>query len=483
MAGVVLTTSVVTGPTSLTIAPTSTLFVAGVTTRGPEGEAFLVQSLSDYEDIYGGYTPSGYVHQTIQTFFEEGGSRAYVSRVIDQSAALSASATIPASTSGTAMALEAGGEGTWANSQLEAVVANVTGGFRVRILLDDEIVYSTPVVTTTDDAVEEINSSDLARAYVSNAVKGAGTGLPTAGTYSFSGGNNGSSLVDADYTTALDAFIKTLGAGAVCIPGGVGSTIWSALMTHAGANNRTAILGFEKEATITEAIEDAADYTASSGAENSAWFYPWVKIVREGVTTTVPADGYVAAKRAKTHNELGTWQPYAGAKTNGQFVVGTFASLTSNEADQLNDGYVNPIRVVNGDVRVYGARSASEDVDNYRFITSKEVVNDVVAKAEAGLEDLVFSVIDGRGNLFGEVKAVLTGILAPIAQAGGLYPLYSDNGKLIDSGYKVTVNEQLNPVSQLATGTIKARIGMRVSSVGETIEVEISKSNLTASLA
>ena len=483
MAGVVLTTSVVTGPTSLTIAPTSTLFVAGVTTRGPEGEAFLVQSLSDYEDIFGGYTSSGYVHQTIQTFFEEGGSRAYVSRVIDQSAAVSASATITAATSGTAMTVVAGGEGTWANSSLEAVVATVTGGYRIRILLDDEIVYSTPVVTTTDDAVEEINSSDLARAYVSHAVKGAGTGLPAAGTYSFSGGTDGSTLVDGDYTTALDAFLKTLGAGAVCIPGGTGSTIWSALMSHAATNNRTAILGFEKDATISEVIADASGFVNNAGAENSAWFYPWVKIVRSGVTTSVPADGYVAAKRAKTHNQLGAWEAYAGAKTNASFVSGTYVSITSSEADQLNDGYVNPIRVINGDVRVYGARSASDDTDNYRFITAKEVVNDVVAKAEAGLEDLVFSVIDGRGNLFGEVQAVLTGILSPIAQAGGLYPLYSDNGKLIDSGYKVTVNEQLNPVSQLATGTIKARVGMRVSSIGETIEVEISKSNLTASLA
>lgn len=483
MAGVVLTTSVVTGPTNLTIAPTSTLFVAGVTERGPEGEAFLVQSLADYQEIFGGYVATGYVHQTLQTFFEEGGSRAYVSRVIDQSAAVSASATIPASSSGTAMTVVAGGEGTWANTMLEAEVASVTGGFRVRILLDDEIVYQTPICSTTAEAIEELTSSDLARAYVETAVIGAGTGTPSAGTYSFSGGGDGSTLIDSDYTTALNSFVKTLGAGAVCVPGATGNAVWTALMQHAHDNNRIALLGFDKDDSVATVISDAASMSSNVGAESSAWFYPWVKIVRNGITTTIPCEGYVAAKRAETHNQLGPWNPYAGIRTNADFVTGTYAALTSSQADSLNEGNINPIRVIAEDVRIYGARSASDDVDNYRYITAKEVVNHVISEAESRLEDLVFNVIDGRGGLFGEVQATLTSVLAPLAQAGGLYPMYSPNGKLIDSGYKVTVNEALNPVSQLATGTIKAKVGMRVSSIGETIEVEISKSNLTASLA
>jgi hypothetical protein len=37
-------------------------------------------------------------------------------------------------------------------------------------------------------------------------------------------------------------------------------------------------------------------------------------------------------------------------------------------------------------------------------------------------------------------------------------------------------------LTQLATGVIKAKVGARVSSIGDTIEVEITKSNLTASL-
>ena len=55
-------------------------------------------------------------------------------------------------------------------------------------------------------------------------------------------------------------------------------------------------------------------------------------------------------------------------------------------------------------------------------------------------------------------------------------------GKQIDPGYTVQVNDSNNPLDQLASGKIKAKVGARVSSIGDKIEVEITKSNLTATL-
>jgi len=46
----------------------------------------------------------------------------------------------------------------------------------------------------------------------------------------------------------------------------------------------------------------------------------------------------------------------------------------------------------------------------------------------------------------------------------------------------VKCDSSLNPTTQLADGLIKAKVGMRVSSVGDKIEVDIVKSNLTASV-
>jgi hypothetical protein len=106
----------------------------------------------------------------------------------------------------------------------------------------------------------------------------------------------------------------------------------------------------------------------------------------------------------------------------------------------------------------------------------------VVYEAEIALEALLFLPIDGRRSTFSRVAATLTGIMERIRIGGGFYEAFDANGKQIDPGYTVQVNDAINPLTQLATGVIKAKVGARVSSVGDRIEVEITKSNLTSTL-
>ncbi len=485
MAGIVLTTAVRTGPVTTTTAPTSTLFIAGVTEKGPEGDAKLITSVADYNAIYGGYTSAGYVHESVQMFFEEGGSRAYVSRVIP-SDAVSASCTVVDASAGTVVTLIASGEGTWPHSgALTVGVIQPTAGstFRLRVFSDGDLVYTTPICTTKTELVDEINNSTVAGLYVT-AVAGASSLIPqvTVSNLNFSGGSNGTTVTDADVETALEAFIPTLGPGAIAAPGFYTQTVYEAMIDHAKANNRIALLGFDKDDTVNDVLSVTSTYEDREGAESAAWFYPWVKIPRGNLTISVPCEGYVAAKRAAVHNKLGSWHAYAGLKSEARFVSGVQTTISSTQADALDLVYINPIRIISGSVRIYGARSASTDTLNFRYINSREVLNDIIDKAQTGLEALVFSVIDGRRSLFGEVAAVLINVLDPISKAGGLFELYDTNGKLLDPGYIIQVNDAINPISQLATGVVKAKVGARVSSIGDTIEVEITKSNLTSSL-
>jgi phage tail sheath protein FI len=196
----------------------------------------------------------------------------------------------------------------------------------------------------------------------------------------------------------------------------------------------------------------------------------------------IPPEGYVCGKRARVHNLFGSWNPYAGERTEANFVTGVYQTLSKTAADALDAGFVNPIRVINGTVRVYGARSASDDTDNFRFIMAREVLNQITYEAESALEALLFLPIDGRKSTFARVQATLVAIMDRIRIGGGLYEAFDANGKQIDQGYTVQVNDANNPLTQLATGVIKAKVGARVSSIGDTIEVEITKSNLTASL-
>ena len=156
--------------------------------------------------------------------------------------------------------------------------------------------------------------------------------------------------------------------------------------------------------------------------------------------------------------------------------------MSKAEAESLDAGLINAIKVISGTTRIYGARSASEDTENFRFIIAREVLNQVVHEAEIALEALLFLPIDGRRSTFSRVAATLTAIMDRIRVGGGLYEAFDGTGKQIDPGYTVQVNDAINPLTQLATGVIKAKIGARVSSIGDRIEVEITKSNLTSTL-
>lgn len=484
MPGIVVTTAVRTGPTNPQTAATATMFVAGITSRGPDGTAHLITSLSDFEDIFGGYTSDGYVHQTIEMFFEEGGSRAYVSRAVEVAAVEADCSILSSSTE--CVNLLASGVGTWANTSgqtgLSASVGYVTGGsFRVQLRLNNTLVWSSSTHTSTANFIEEVNNNTTAALYIT-ATAGASSGLPNAGAHSFADGTNGNSPSASEIATALDAFTSNLGPGSVCVPGHYDASLRTALITHASDNNRIAIMSFAKDDDYETAISDAAGYASEANAEFGAFFFPWVKKPNGSLTMVTPPEGYVCGKRAKVHNLFGSWNPYAGERTEANFVSGVYQSLSKTAADALDAGFVNPIRVINGTVRVYGARSASDDTDNFRFIMAREVLNQITYEAESALEALLFLPIDGRKSTFSRVGATLVAIMDRIRIGGGLYEAFDANGKQIDQGYTVQVNDANNPLTQLATGVIKAKIGARVSSIGDTIEVEITKSNLTASL-
>jgi len=486
MPGVVVTTAVRTGPTSVQVTPTATAFVAGVTSRGPSGSATLISSIAQYEAIYGGYTSLGYTHQTVKTFFEEGGARIYVSRAVGTGSTPATCVLVDAEVSpATSLTLTAAGKGTWAHTGvLEAsVVLPSATTFYVEIWLNGAKVYvsATYTAATKADFVNEINNSAVASLYVTAA--STGSIIPAAVVkQDFTSGTDGSTVAAADIVVALGSFTYDLGSGAVMAPGYYDNTTVNALVANANTNHRIAISSVAAGSTAGDATTDAAAYLGTANSEHLAIYWPWVKIPNGTLTMTIPPEGFVAARRAAVQNSRGVFYPYAGEAGAASYVVGLETSVSKEDTDTVDAGNVNAIRIVQGSLRIYGARSMSIDTDNFRFITGQEVLNYVVYLAEVNLEGLLFQPIDGRKTIFARVASTLVSILDPLAKAGGLFAIYDVNGKEIDPGYSVVVSDALNPVTQLAEGKIVAKVGARVSGIGDKIEVEVTKSSLTASL-
>jgi phage tail sheath protein FI len=509
MPGVVISTAVRTGPSSATVRESSQLFVVGLAERGPVGEAVLVQSLTEFENIFGGYVAWSYLHPTVETFFEEGGTQVYVSRVAGEDAAVG-ELVLENEDEDSLLILKATGPGNW-SAEVGVTVTNPGSAFAVIIEYDGNPVYNTGVVTSLAQAVGRINSSSVASRYVvaelgpdAGAVGVSQIPAAISLTALSTGSDDLAGVDDAVLIAGLEAFNDSLGAGAVAIPDGETATLASsggpatdydgtlksdfevsaALIAHANANNRIAILHCGVADTAANAISKADDIKLLEGLEHAAIYFPWVTVPTStnGLSKTIPPDGYVAAKRAQAHNQGGAHIPAAGLISNSRYVSGTALDINKTVGDSLDSENINAIRIIQNSVRIYGARSLSIDTENFRYITTQEIINHIVVESQRSLEDLVFGVIDGRDTIFSAITSRLIAILAPLREQGALFQAFDANGKKVDNGYTVRCDSALNPVTQLAGGTVKAKVGVRTSSVGDKIEVDIIKSNLTSSV-
>jgi uncharacterized protein len=487
MPGVTISTAVRTGATNTGTAPAATFFLLGTAERGKGSVAVAVTSLEDFQTKFGEHVTGSYSWYSMKTFFEEGGVRAYFVKV-NATAAVVATKALTGAASAAGVTFTAVSKGTWGNSLAFAVTNNTTN-FDVTITYSGTTIFSGTGFEGLNALVTAVNADTTATNYVTCALTASAvnaTLLITAASSAATSGADGS-VAKSDFITAISLFTEELGAGAVAAPGiATGSsdtTLYDALRTHAAANNRVALAGFASTNTLAQARSASTGYTGTTSHEFMAFYHPWVYIPQGSATVELPPEAYVAAVRARTHNSTGPWKAYAGVASEASFVSGLTQAVSRADADLMDASYVNPLRLVNGRVRIYGARSHSSVVAQWRFITAREVINYISVQANNRLEDLVFSTIDGRSTLFANIINAIQSVVEPIRIEGGFYEGFDSLGKRIDYGYTIKCDASLNPVADLETGLVKARIGVRVSSVGDKIEVDLIKSNLTTALA
>lgn len=484
MPGVVISTSVRTGPSTETVRESSQLFIVGLTERGPSDEPVLVESLSEFEDIFGGYLSYSYTHPTVETFFEEGGTRAYVARAVGASATVG-TLTLLDSSSDDVITFTANGAGAW-SGDVDIAVSHPTGStFKIDIYYQNVLKYTTGSVSTASQAVGRINLSAIAARYVTAVVNDATLTPAVLAATSLSAGNDYYSSVDqGTYEDQLELFNDALGSGAVICADDVTDAMGAALIAHANTYSRIAILCGTENQSVASIKSKALTLQAEDNSEHAALYYPWVEVPTgtPGVTRFIPPLGYVAGKRSVAHNQTGPHLPAAGLLSTAKFVVGLKSDINKTVGDDLDENYVNALRVIQNTIRVYGARSLSADTDNFRYITQQDVVNTIVTECYRSIEDVVFSSIDGRNTIFANIESRLISILSVMRNIGALYPAFDANGRQLDNGYIVKCDSSLNPTAQLADGLVKAKVGVRVSSVGDRIEIDIVKSNLTSTV-
>ena len=485
MPGVTITTAVRSGPIGSTVRTSSQAFFVGLTDRGPTDKSVLVDSLAAFEALYGGYASYSYMHPTVETYFEEGGTQCWIARVAGPSAT-TGTLTLTDGSNDT-VTFTANGPGAWSSDiTVTTAAGSIASSRTITLLVGGVAVFVATDTTATDQIISKFASSAVASYYVTVTDEGGGLVDIYANPQSLAAGDDDrSNVVSSSYVAGMTLFNDSYGSGAVACPDSEVQAVYQGLIAHANSHNRIALLHTAAASTSASArTTGIAIRVAESNTEHAALYWPWTNTptVLAGVSRLIPPDGYVAAVRARAHNSTGSHQPAAGLVSVSRWVTSLETEADAATGALLDGDNVNVLRLIEGGIRVYGARSMSADTTNFRYITAQDTINGIVFDASKTLEDLVFSVIDGRGNIFAAVQARLVAVLEPRRISGALYEAFDIVGRRVDMGYTVKCNAKLNPAAQIADGLIKAKVGVRVSSVGDKIEVDIVKSNLTTSV-
>jgi len=484
--GVVVSTAVRSGPTGTPRAASGQYFAVGITERGPIDKATKINSLADFRRVYGERVTYGALFDDVAAFFEAGGTQAHVLRVAGAAAAvgtytLTDGGGAPAAT----IKVDAQNPGAWSGRLTIEVEVGSAGddSRKVTLRLDGQVVEQYNNLLTVADIVNRFTASPYVRMSDMGSVSDAPMNLPavSAATPLSAGTDDRAAINAALITTKLSLFTIGLGDGAVAAPG-YGSSLHSALLSHAKAHRRVAILAGPRGSTAGDLAALGLGLGAMSGAEYGGLFGPWVQVSdNAGGVRTISPEGFVAASRAKAHEQFGPWQPAAGEGSISPYIIGTDVELSNADGIALENARVSPIRVVAGRLRLYGWRSLSANETDYFSLTVADTLNRLVTECELRLEPFVFKTIDGRGHLLSQMAGILIGVLEPIRSAGGLYERVVD-GDVLDPGYSVDVSQAVNTVDTLAKNEVRAAVAARLSPNAQTITLTIVKVGLAAAV-
>jgi len=455
----------------------------GANDRGPTRPT-LVTSWSDYVTKFGSWNTaaSNNLPLAVYMFFSNGGSRAYVTRVVATAVKATRSFNDTAGTPIATLSLTAVDEGTWGNSLNVTFSASTTTG-----LFDATIYYGgstdafivekftdlSMTATNTRYAVSVINNTS---AYVTATDLGSSstgaTRNPSFATanQALSTGTNGSTISSITSYSAFDTIKQSL---ILNVPGFTDATTVNAAISYAAGREDVFVVVDGMVDTVANQLTRAAAYTASSYA---AVYYPQISIAdptlgvggASNSTVLVGAGAAVAGLYSSTDASRGVFKAPAGlqARLAGAVAV---PILTNDELDSLNAAAapVNAIKFVSGSgIVVMGAKTLKPG-----YIDKYVPVRRTLIYLRKALTDLTeFAIFEPNDPaLWRRLDSTVSSFLTNFWGQGGLA------GTTPASAFFVKVDSTNNPQSSIDNGEVHIEVGVALQRPAEFVIIKIGQ--------
>lgn len=477
----------------------STFFVVGYSPWGPVDVATVVTGWLDYTQRFGSFNANSFLADALHAFFNLfPGDRAVICRVVGddaavatvtvmdrgagaaQKATLRIDAKYPSSTVDVRVTLEAG---TAVNT-----FKLVTRSLALRIKQEwDNLKVDAASIARVNQESKLVSLTNL------NSTNAAPVNLPTlAAEAVLAGGDDDfASIDDARYIgtdtgaerTGLQTFKSDeWGTGQVAIPGITTAPTHAALIAHAEAYKRLALL----DEALGSDKEDVVATRDLYGTNFGAIHWPWVDcqdFAGSGLRKLYPPSGFVAGACARADQEVGPHKAPANYAIPTALDVERYPSgmpqTDEGTRAYLNQNEVNCITPLpQQGIKIYGERVMTGD-NRVQMIHEIRTLNLIFYQLKRAYQSLPFSVVDGTDALFNQAKSLSETYLRSLWKASppALF------GATEEEAFLVKCDRGNNTAETLNAQQVHVQVHVHLSPTAEMVIIDIDNAPLTQDLS
>jgi hypothetical protein len=489
------------GVHTITGVATSIAAFVGWAPKGPNTEAVLVQSFSDFQRQFGGFDSRSYLGYAVNQFFSNGGQQAFIVRIAGADAA-AATATV------SGLTLWATGPGVWANGL--KIVLTIPSGSTTTFNLQVQDPSTTPATTletylnlTAASAVAVIDNSSQFITFVdpTTGLPPASITLPAAGSGTLGSGADEALIPQpkdgingtGSFETALNLSGTISGTAPLtgihlldsveifnllCVPGETDEATISTVSEYCNTQRAFYIVDSPRIATVanlgTGPVGAAVAPLSGNSLDHGAYYFPWVQApdpLANNSPRLFPPCGFVAGIYAFTDANRGVWKAPAGIDASLTGVTGLQYNLTDAQNGILNPQAINCLRQfrVYGDV-VWGARTLQgndQAGSQWKYVPIRRLALFLESSLYDGTQWVVFEPNDE--TLWGQIRLNVGSFMQ------GLFLQGAFQGTTPQQAYFVKCDAENNPQSSIDQGIVYILVGFAPLYPAEFVVIQIQQ--------
>ncbi len=472
------------GVRTITGVATSIGLFLGWAPRGLSDRAVRISSFADYQRAYGGLDQRTLLGYAVKQFFENGGSDAYILRLIG-GGALAAHVTIGDLT------ITASSEGLWGNGYSVRTTQRADDNTRFKVEVLDKNNNNAVV-----ESFENMSMTGSDSRFVESVINGrsgfitvsaATATTPSNTTSDLASGADGtvlapSSPAGAFETALLDPAIFGTGSitdridifNLVCVPGETDAATVATLQGYCRSRRAFLIVDADPLATVASLNAGAPGSMTGSDAINAAIYFPWVRApdpLAQNALADFPPCGFVAGVFARTDAARGVWKAPAGSDASLNGATGLAITMSDAENGQLNPLGINCLRTlpVYGNV-VWGSRTLQGQNDRgseWKYVPVRRMALFLEESLYRGTQWVVFEPNDEP--LWAQIRLNIGAFLQGLFRQGAF------QGRTPKEAYFVKCDRETTTQADINLGIVNIFVGFAPLKPAEFVVIQIQQ--------